>query len=311
MKKEYINFDLSFKAVMKSNGVAFSSWLIDAKVKEVKSLETEYLRKIVNIKADMVFRLWLEDDSSAILHLEVQGKGSHRPMKLRMFDYFSRLLLQEGNAEARIYSVVLYTDGAGKDDTGEHAFGQPAVCIFKYKVIHLWRMTARSLLALDNPFLLPLIGQMQFEDAEQELEEALERLYQLEDKDKASDLIYLLAMLVKEKGLSEMIDIFIDKHEIENSSPFIRRLYDKGIDEGIDKGRQQGVNQTMIDLSLESLQTRFELTTLQYSTTQNILEVLDSATLRQAFKQSLITENFATFTRWLREKQPPSPSHQA
>lgn len=303
--KDYINFDLSFKAVMKSNGAAFSSWLIDANVKEVKSLETEYLRRIVNIKADMVFRLWLKDGTTAILHLEIQGKGSHRPMHLRMFDYFSRLLMQEGNAKARIYSVVLYTDGAGKNDSGEHSFGQPAVCIFKYKVIHLWRITARSLLAMDNPFLLPLIGQTQLNNAEQELQEALERLHRLEDKHKASDLIYLLAMLVKEKGLSEMIDIFIDKHEIENSSPFIRQLYDKGIN----KGREQGVNQTLIDLNLESLQTRFSLTPVQYSATQNILKALDSTTLRQAFKQSLTSKNFDTFTLWLQEHQPPS--HQA
>lgn len=153
-------------------------------------------------------------------------------------------------------------------------------------------MKPKDYINFDTPFLLPLIGQTQLSNAEQELQEALERLHRLEGKHKASDLIYLLAMLVKEKGLSEMIDIFIDKHEIENSSPFIRQLYDKGIN----KGREQGVNQTLIDLNLESLQTRFSLTPVQYSATQNLLKALDSTTLRQAFKQSLTSKNFDTFT---------------
>jgi hypothetical protein len=130
---------------------------------EVQPVETRTIQLTANpepIDTDQVLLVTLADGREALLHLEFQGPGSHKPMSLRMLDYMSRLV--QAYRGIPIHSVVLYLGGAGRTDTGQHQVAGLDGMVrlaWTYLAVQLWQMEASALFALDRPSLLALIGQ--------------------------------------------------------------------------------------------------------------------------------------------------------
>jgi hypothetical protein len=85
-------------------------------------------------------------------------------MQWRMLDYVNAIV-QRKNKEGQVSlcSVVIYVgEGAGKNDTGKYEidclFGNKTL-LWSYRVIHLWDISAESLLETGIPAIIALIGQ--------------------------------------------------------------------------------------------------------------------------------------------------------
>ncbi len=96
------------------------------------------------------FRVTLQDRRTSLLHIELQGKSTHRPMKWRMLEYMIRIADAEPGLD--LLSAVFYVgQGAGAADTGKYQVTSPsgaASIQWTYRVVQLWKMSARALLAL-------------------------------------------------------------------------------------------------------------------------------------------------------------------
>lgn len=300
----YMNLDLAFKLAMQSPLMARNlvELIAQRKVRHINSLATTYTRTIVEMHADKIFDVTFNDGTQEILHIEIQGKHSHRDMALRVFDYITRIISQSGNLKTSIRSVVIYVgEGAGADDDGKWEFGEPSIGFFQYRVIKLWQYDADEWLAMDIPALLPLIAQTRMDEPEQQLQQAMERIYQLEDAEEVANLLYILSAMIKEKGLQTMVQTFISKHEIMESPPIIRDFYLKGQQEGHAEGRAEGILQGKVHYILKLLQLTIQqnLSKYDYAAIKNFLTAMDEATLDKAFQQAASVSDLAAFKAWL------------
>lgn len=312
-----MNVDLAFKLALQSPllAVQLMELLTKRKVRSVRAVQTNFARKIVEMHADKVFDVTFEDDTQEMIHLEVQGKQSHRPMALRVFDYLTRIISQNGDLKTPIRSVVIYVgEGAGADDDGRWEFGAPSIGFFQYTVIKLWEYSADEWLELDIPALLPLIAQTRMDEPERQLQAAMERIYTLEDKEEVANLLFILATMLKQEGLKPMVQMFISKNEIMES-PFVRDFYLKGLDEGReqgrDEGRKQGRNegreqgrnegreQGREDSIIEVLQSRFDLSLSHLTPIILKVTALPLEQLKPALHQAVTVESSDDFEAWL------------
>lgn len=301
-----MNVDLPFKLAMHDPVMApeIAGLLLGEKVASVNRLQTNYTRTIVEMHADNVFDVVLASGKNCILHTEVQGKGSHRPMGMRVFDYISRILSQRNSLNMPIKSVVIYVgEGAGAKDDGRWYIGEPAIGFFQYRVIRLWQYSAAEWLAMDNPVLLPLIAHTQMEAPEEQLQAAMERINQLDNKEDVANLLYILGALLEKEGLRHMVDLFITRHEIMESPPIIRDFYLKGEKEGIEQGlatgRKEGLLEAKVNATLELLEHNIILPKYDYDAIKTALSTMDKSTVDVAFRQAIKTKQLADFKGWL------------
>lgn len=308
-----MSLDLAFRLAMQDEEVAKSlgELVTKKKVLTVKGLEPNSLRKITEIKADKVYEMILEDGEAAIFHFEVQGKSSHRDMPLRMFDYITRIISQAGDLNVRLYSVVIYLDGAGTKDDGNWTFGNPPIGNFQYTPLKLWELDGDVFLEGDNINLLAFLPQMKLSRPKEQVTNAMQRISSLENKDHAAHLLYILAALTQKKGLKPVVDSFMTKDMMLNAPDFIRDAYlearDEGLKEGLEKGEAEGEKkgvakgfvQAKIESVLQLLQFRFRLGDFDYNAIQSNLKMLDVALLDKSFEQSLQAESLDDVKTWL------------
>lgn len=297
-----MSIDLGFKLAMHHSLIApeLLGLLLKKKVKSVKRMQTNYTRKVVEMHADNVFEVVFMDGVVETIHLEIQGKGSHRTMALRVFDYLSRIINQKGDLKTRVRSIVIYVgEGAGTHDDGKWEFGEPSIGFFQYTVVKLWEYSAEAWLELDIPVLLPLIAQTHMDNPEAQLNAAMERIAKLEDKVEAANLIYILGALLKEKGLQKMVDMFISKNEIMESPPIVRDFYLKGHEEGFQEGLEKGEERGIVKTTLNLLQMRQKMRKYDYNSINFALSAMDEATLNEAVKQAALLQDANAFKDWL------------
>ncbi len=236
------------------------------------------------LRSDTVFRVWLADGQEVLLHVEFQGRRSDRPMSWRMLDYLSRLAQRE---EARcLESVVIYVGaGAGLHDTGEYCItgysGAPTLS-WRYRVVRLWQMSAAELLALGRPALLPLIGQTQLTQPEQELREVVATLVKLPaDADRAR-LLAALTSLLHDKEVLKMLEQLIEfiAQDPLLETPYLRRMREKGIAEGraqgIAEGRAEGRAKGLLEGVLDVITLRFTPSIADYRRIEQRLETVSA-----------------------------------
>lgn len=272
--------------------ISLSSWLVNDTVVAVEGLQSEYTRKIAEIKADKVFKLTMVDGSLCILHVEIQGSSSHRDMPLRMFDYISRIIAQEGRLDIRIYSVVIYVgEGAGKHDNGVWDIGKPAIGSFEYRAIKLWQLEGQDLLDMHDPYLLTLMPQVHLSAPKQQMQTAMKRIHQMDDKEEAKKLLHIMSALAKKKGLKAMVDMFISKEEMMNAPPIFRDSYLKGLEEGR--------KNSQIESIIQILDVRFTLTSYDQQAIQSLLRNSKTEQFPKALSQAVTLPNLTDFQNWL------------
>lgn len=315
-----MNLDLPFKLALQNHGLAraVASWVTGEKIVAVKHLKTNYVRPIAEMQADNVFHITADDGTVSHFHLEIQSAASHRDMALRMFDYSSRILCQSNDLKTRLYSVVLYVgEGAGKHDNGIWEFGTPPLGVFHYHVIKLWQIEASELLKQDNAALLALLPQSKMRAPEAELQAAMEKIYQLEDKEQVANLLFILKTLNPEKGLRQMVDLFINEKEILDSTPFLREVYlewhgkgrKEGREEGLEKGLEEGMLQGQMHTILELLNLKFDLDTDEQQSITSVLRRMNKQQLDRTLKHVVQAAKVADFKAWLsQQSDPPAPT---
>ncbi len=183
----------------------------------------------------------LADGRELVLHIEFQGRRSHRPVARRMLEYMTRLT---ASYALDLCSVVFYVGrGAGTDDRGQHqvnGFAGTPVLTWQYDVIRLWQMRAEELLALDQPALLALVGQTQMDEPEVVLPTVIARLRSVPDLEMRGRLMTALLSLIPEEEMVYMVEQLLEDDELLLDTPYLRRIREAGREEGREAGREEG-----------------------------------------------------------------------
>jgi len=294
-----------------------AAWLLQAEVREVSTRNIELQPPSEPVFSDLLFFVTLEDGRVAILHIEFQGKHTHRPMRFRQLDYLSRIILTY--PEYMVMSVVLYLGhGTGKRDKGVHRVTQPdgTICIeWHYKVLRLWEMDAETLLDMDNPALLPLVGQMRMHQPEKVIPQVVQRLQTVEDQQQRKQRLSFLVALIEDREVLDIMTQLIEKKELLLDTPFLRDIRQEGLEEGLEKGLsklieerkkalEQGIEQGELRARrndiMETLKVRFNLSEEECQQLATRLEVIsDEQQLHTLFRQALLAADMAAFQAML------------
>jgi len=233
--------DSPLKRLLHTSIKDFAAWLLETEVLEAHTINVELPGGDL-IRTDQLFRVFFSADRSALLHIEFQGRSSHKPMKWRMLEYMARLADIDRTVD--LASIVFYIgQGAGVQDTGDYAVKAPDgtdSLRWHYRVIHLWKMPAEELLALDRPGLLPLLGQTRITQAATLLPAVIIRLKAVEDRELQSRLVTSLVALIDDEGMLTMIEKLVENEELLLDTPYLRRIREQGREEGREKGREEG-----------------------------------------------------------------------
>lgn len=328
--------DSPLKLLVSEGILDFAAWLLHADVQDAQPLNVELPGE--NLTVDLAYRIRLRDARETLLHLEFQGPRSREPMWWRMLTYMPRL--------ARLYrlplcSVVLYVGrGAGTDDQGSHEVlgpdGMPALT-WRYHAIRLWEMPAETLLRLDRPALLALVGQTRLTAPAVVLPEVVRRLRQVPDVMLQRRFLTALTALLTDEEMITMVESLIDRDDVLLDTPFLRRLREEsqragreegrqegreegrqegrqegheiGLQEGRQEGRRLGTLLTWRRSILDSLVTRLDPPASVYQQVADHLEQLtDEATLAALFKAMVRMENVAQVRALLAETGQRTPS---
>jgi predicted transposase YdaD len=129
-------------------------------------------------------------------------------------------------------------DGAGEVDLS-----------WRYRVVRLWEMDARDLLAQGRPALLALIGQSRIEEPEVILPEVLARVRKVNPPALRSRLVSSLVALLSDEELIAMVEkMVMDSLDEELMDlPFPRRIRQEGREEGLEQGREEGLRRSIIN----------------------------------------------------------------
>ena len=292
----------------------FAAWLLGVEVQDAYAVNIELTSDLVRV--DQLFRVTLQNGQTTLLHIEFQGRSTHRPMKWRMLEYMSRIA--DAEPELDLFSVVFYVGaGAGNTDTGEHKVNSPgetASIHWKYRVVHVWKMQATELLKLQRPGLLPLLGQTKIDNPAVVIPQVIDTLTQLENEDLKRGLFTSLMTLVENEEIATMIEKLIANEGLLMDTPFLRRLrkeaLEKGLEEGRDEGMRVGLAQGALLMRrqdiLDALILRFDPAASIYRELKKMLAAIDDqAELERLFAAAIRAANLADFQAALQPAAPP------
>ncbi|MEZ4631797.1 MAG: hypothetical protein R2880_13995 [Deinococcales bacterium] len=265
-----------------------AAWILK---QPILSAETSGIElSTTNIKADNVFKVMLQTGQELLLHIEFEAASKAEAMKWRMLDYMSRLSRQE---RKRLYSVVLYLGHAGKGDEGRHQVEslEESCLHWSYQVIRLAELPAQTLLALEKPTLLSLIGLCKLEAPKQELSQAVARIRQEADNEDKRRLLNILVNLLPTKELAKMIQEWSSTAEFLENLPIMQLIREER-EEGREEGREETLQQTI----LNALILRFKPDeALKDMLGQRLALIEDLQVLNKLFEAAILSESLETF----------------
>jgi hypothetical protein len=246
---------------------------------------------------DQVFLVTLADGRTVVLHIEFQGRTSHKPMHLRLLDYMARLTDEYRDLD--IYHVVIYVGhGAGRHDTGQHQATAPDGSIrlaWTYQVIRLWEMNAEQVLAIGRPALLALVGQTRITQPEVVLPQVIDTFKTVPDAEQQYRLFSAFVDLISDEEILTMVEKMLDDEELLIDTPFLRRMQ---------REREAGALMKLRENILKTLETRFSPAVDQMQqATATLDQVTEEARLDTLFLTALQVENLAAFQAVLNEKR--------
>lgn len=283
--------DSPLKQLVAAFSADFAAWLLDADVREIHSLPAELLGQ--DVFADLVFRVTLADGRVVMLHVEFQGRRTHRPMKWRMLDYAGRLAETYG---LDVCSTVFYVGrGAGAGDDGRYQVGCPGAeptISWHYRVVRLWQMKAEELLNLGRPALLALVGQTEIDHPDELLPQVVERMQTTPDVERQERLLTALVELMNDEEVLEMVEKLVEKEGLLMDTPFLRRVRKEGREEG----REEGLRTVYQRNILGALTLRFDPPASVYRQIEERLSaVADESQLETIFAAAIQSETVDDF----------------
>ena len=216
--------DSPLKDLVESCITDFAAWLLNAEVVAVQALNVEFPGQ--DARVDRLFQVLLGDGRQVTLHIEFQGRGSHEPVRFRMLDYITRIVRNE--RDLALHSVVFYIgDSVGALDTGDHQIigidGQPTVH-WRYQVVHLWKMKAEELIALNRPGLSALIGLTQLDNPAEVIPKVVEQIQTVRDVEVRRHLLTGLIALIDDQEIIYMIRKMVKEEGLLMNTPFLREV---------------------------------------------------------------------------------------
>ena len=277
--------DLPLKLLPRQHILDIAGWLLGRDVVKAEELNVELTTQTPRV--DLVFRLTLADGRTCLFHLEFQGRRSRPNMPYRQLNHLSRLALQH-DSPSILESFVLYVEKyAGNEDDGsyqvERLDGSSAISWF-YTPVHLWREPAETLLAIDKPGIIPLMGLMQIQQPEVTLPKMVERLKAEPDALVRKDLFNALLALLNNEECLAMLEKLVDPDEFLLDTPFLRQIR----------------KQSKVEDILEAVFIRLNPPVQVYSDIEKKLAMVnDTEALQQIFTAALTADTIETFTNVL------------
>ena len=292
--------DNPLKMLITDFSPAFAAWLLGRPIQSVQPLNVEFPAN--PLQSDLLFEVIDQQSRKLLLHIELQGRRSHKPMPFRQLEYMTQTVVRElglplGLASPRLHSVVMYVGGgSGRDDTGHYVvYGvtDTTSLSWQYQVIRLWEMSATQLLAIGQgePALLALLGQTKLEEPEQILPQALARLRQIENPVEKGRILTALVSLLRGEEVITMVERLLEtSDELLLDTPYLQRIRRLGREEGVQIGRQEGllVGQEigLRQAILSGVLRKFDLLATDY---KQLEQYLDQIRQPAALQQILLT----------------------
>lgn len=216
--------DSPLKDLVESNITDFATWLLKAEVIAVDALNVEFPGQ--DARVDRLFRVLLADGRKVILHTEFQGRSSHEPVRFRMLDYITRIVRTE--RELQLHSVVFYIgEGVGALDSGDHqidGFDEQPTVHWRYQVVHLWKIKAEELVALNRPGLSALVGLTKMDHPERVIPQVVEQIQAVPDIETRRHLLAGLIALIDDQEVIYMIRKMVKEEGLLMNTPFLREV---------------------------------------------------------------------------------------
>ncbi len=289
-----------------------AAWLLHTEVRAAVVANIELSTSPDPIISDQVFHITLADGRTVLLHIEFQGRRSHKPMHLRMLDYMARLV--DYYRPTLMYHVVIYVGhGAGRHDTGGYQIHMPDGSIslaWTYQVIRLWQLDAEDLLATRRPALLALVGQTIIRDPATVLPRVIASFKTVPDPEVQHRLLTTFLALVHDKEILAMAEHLIDDDDFELDTVGMRWLEARGqkwmeqiIEQRVAEGRQEGIFAARCRDILDVLRVRLGLDDATQALISTDLSTLtDEERLHALFLAALQVESLAAFQATLAEQ---------
>jgi hypothetical protein len=272
----------------------FAAWLLGVEVAAAAPQTSELPPAAAAIRPDQVFLITLVDGRTVLLHIEFQGRASHRPMPFRVLEYTTRLT--ETYRDIPIASVVFYVGhGAGRADPGSYQTLRPDGTIalaWQYQVIRLWELNADDLVATGRPALLALIGQTRIPDPARTLPAVIAALKAVPDREAQHRLVNTFVALVTDEELLVMIEKLIEDDEL---------LIDTAFQQRVRQAREEGAVSALRHTIVDALRVRFAPPDAVLQQVAEALAALrDEAVLHTLFLAALQADSLAAFQAQLR-----------
>jgi predicted transposase YdaD len=318
-----VETDNSLKMLITEFSETFAEWLLGNAPQQVRPLNVEL--PAAPTRSDLIFEVVEADDQVTLLHIELQGPGSHEPMAWRMLSYIERLAQRElgtrlPGSSTRLESVVIYLQGAGANDSGQYELvgrdDRPTLT-WRYQPILLWKMQPEALLTLERPALLALVGQTQLDEPERVLPEVIAKMRQVQDIVQRKRMLMMLESLTSDKEALEIMEQILDPlDEYLMELPYQKRIRERALAEGLAEGKALGLaegliettqclSQTLRETVLEVIRLRFNPAALQYHPLiQRLATITDQEALRRLHTAAIIAPDLAAFTTALTQESP-------
>ncbi|MEZ4733324.1 MAG: hypothetical protein R3E79_40025 [Caldilineaceae bacterium] len=143
-----------------------------------------------------------------------------------MLDYITRIVRTE--RERQLHSVVFYIgEGVGALDTGDHqidGFDDQPTVRWRYQVVHLWKIKAEELVALNRPGLSALVGLTKMDNPATILPKVVEQIQAVPDAEVRRHLLAGLIALIEDQEIIYMIRKMVKEEGLLMNTPFLREV---------------------------------------------------------------------------------------
>jgi predicted transposase YdaD len=106
-----------------------------------------------------------------------------------------------------------------------------------YAVVPIWQLEAKTLLALNRPALLALIGQTRIQQPAQTIPQAVASLVQGTSGEQRERLLAEFLLLCTDKEIATMAEQIITRDYGLPETPMMRKLREQGREEGREEGQ--------------------------------------------------------------------------
>jgi predicted transposase YdaD len=278
--------DTGSKRIIHFYNQAWLEWTLQQSVTVEKELSSEF--QFIARASDSLLQVKRGDEEFMTLtELQFQYK---KEMPYRLMAYAA---LAREKYHKDVFVTVVYFLPPSPEVIIEKSFHKKfmgQVAHQDFKVICLWELDAKQVLAFNNPVLLPFIPLMQGGNTKPMVRECVTRIRQQEHAEDLEALLGVLASYVLDVNwIRQLLRWDMD---IVQQSPIIQELVAKFREKDREEGRKEGSHQTLLQSLFQFLTIRFNATTEKFN---DSLKQLDLKTLERLRDSAFASKTLAEF----------------